>query len=1593
VPQSAKLEKSDAEKGNRQPQKGMHMPANHLKWALAIVLSPALSAASLAADGTPDLTSYRRIILEPTSAATEGLLPQKPSAITRPRVIILSDFPPLDVIPGGAGYGPPEKRSDPDDVQSMVRFLVYANKFDVEGLVASAATFANIARKQNILDILDLYDRVDENLRKHDSRYPTADQLRAVTWQGRDGTWGKPANEIIGEGRDSEASEAIIKVLDRPDPRPVWVLVWGGPADLAQAIWKAQTTRSPAELERFLSKLRIFLIGLGNKPAQDGSGQWMLDNFPNLFVIVSQKTYQGMFAQNSPIGNLEWLNANVRQGRGPLGAAYPRSGFDPDLPGQQEGDTPSFLYLYSAVRGMNDPEKPEQESWGGQYMRRDPAGKHWYDGPGAKSVSKWLPDMQRDFATRMDWCVGTRSAEANSPVYLFSTFKEEQDGLRFAYSFDGYHWADIPGVFLRPQVGGKIMRDPSIVRGPDGMFHLVWTTAWRGHLGFGYAASKDLVHWSEQKFVPVMAHEPTTVNVWAPELFYDEPGRQFIICWASTIPGRYPDHLEATDNNHRMYYTTTRDFQTFAPTKLFLDPGFSVIDCSIAKDGERYVLVLKDNTRPERNLRVAFGDTPLGPWHDISPPLTDKLTEGPTALKLGDEWLIYYDSYGTKSYGALRTRDFQTFTNVTAEMRFPEGLRHGTIFRVTRQDLDRLRRVTPAPERMAAGARQDALSVADPRCEGLREAPQVATDTPRFSWRLVAAGRDVRQTAYQLRITEVDGRDRPLGAPVESARVESDQTQWVVLPGFIAKPRATYGWQVRVWDNRGNTSDWTELQRFGTGLLGERWPADWIGDGRTVPLFETPPARYFRGVFKVERPPVRAHLYVSALGLLEPWLNGQEVTEDKFIPGWPDYRRRVFYAAFDVTPLVRTGDNTLGMILGDGWYSGTMIPRHQFGQEAMLSAFLDLTDEEGRVTTIATSKDWQWTDAGPIRLNSIYHGETYDARRELAGWSDPGPSKGIDWRPVSVNAGRRIPASFTARMSPPVRRIETIKPVGVRRRGPDVHIYDIGQNMVGWVRLRVRAEAGREIKLRFAEMLEPDGGIHTGNLRTAKATAIYIAKGAGAEEWEPRFTYFGFRYVELSGVEQPLADAIEGVVVHTDLPRTGEFECSNPLLNQLWQNTLWSQKGNFLELPTDCPQRDERTGWTGDAQIFAPTAMYNMEAGTFFRQWLFSLRDGLRDDPRGGYPDVAPYTGFGHGSPGWAEAGVIVPWAVWLHTGDRRVLAENLPSIQHALELMAAQAPDGIRQCPPSWGDWLAPGFPRYQSPPRQDLIATAFFSHAADLAARIAGVLDRPELAASNRALRDRARAAYQKAFIAPDGRVADDVQTSYLLTLAFNLAPPAQREQIIGHLIRSFREKDNHLATGFLGTPLIAPVLTEIGRPDIAYTVLLQTTYPGWLFPVKNGATTIWERWDSWTPEGGFHKENMNSFNHYAYGSIVSWFYSMIAGLEPLPEAPGWKRFRVAPLPGGGLTHAAARLQTPHGEASSSWRVEDGRLRLVVVIPPNTGADVVLPVRGTAGILLDKAPLVEHDLAKVTVRDDGSPVIALPSGRYEFLLPESRK
>ncbi|MBI5381725.1 MAG: family 78 glycoside hydrolase catalytic domain [Opitutae bacterium] len=880
---------------------------------------------------------------------------------------------------------------------------------------------------------------------------------------------------------------------------------------------------------------------------------------------------------------------------------------------------------------------------------------------------------------------------------------------------------------------------------------------------------------------------------------------------------------------------------------------------------------------------------------------------------------------------------------------------------------------------------KSSVELARLRCEGLERSALVDTAEPRFSWQLRSAERGVRQTAYQVRVVVALPDGQPGAVVADTGRVASDQSQWVTVSGFKATPRTAYQWQVRVWDQRERPTEWSGVARFETGLLGGEWPAQWVGDGYQVAKHEAPRARYFRKVFTLPQAPVRARLLVSALGLVEPWLNGRQVARDCFVPGWPDYRKRAFYVAYDVTRELRAGVNVCGLILGDGWYSGTMLRQTQIGTQPLVSAALEITDTAGQTSVVATDGTWQWAE-GPIRSNSIYHGETFDARLDQPGWCRV---EGCSWTWQPAQVAPKPAIELTARISPPVRRIEGLRPVERREVRPGVFIYDLGQNMVGWVRLKAQAPAGQEIQLRFAEMLEADGSLHTANLRSARATARYIAKGEGMEYWEPRFTFFGFRYVEVTGLAAPADDAVIGVVLHSDLTRIGRFECSNPLLNKLYANTLWGQKGNFLELPTDCPQRNERLGWTGDAQVFCNTANYNLAAGTFYRQWLAAVRDGFKPGTNGGFGDVAPQTDLNHGSAGWSDAGAIVPWVTWLHTADQRLLEENFPAIQQWVELQATEAPEGIRRSRKSYGDWLAPGYKPSQAPTPYVLIATAYFARSTDIAAQIAERLGRAEVAAKNRALLAKIKTAFRKEFIADDGRIACDEQTAYLLALGFDLVPAELRPKMIEHLVRVIGAKNNHLATGFIGTPLLTPVLTQIGRPDLAYAVVLQETYPGWLFSVKNGATTIWERWDSWTPEGGFNKDGMNSFNHYAYGSVVEWFYDGIAGLRPEPSAPGWKRFTIAPQLGGGLTFARAQLETPYGRTVSGWRIESGQLTLEITIPDNTQATVSLPTTDPATVQEGGRPLAQLSGMRNLTPKAGRLELTLPSGDYVFTLP----
>ncbi|GAB5562321.1 MAG: alpha-L-rhamnosidase [Synoicihabitans sp.] len=888
-----------------------------------------------------------------------------------------------------------------------------------------------------------------------------------------------------------------------------------------------------------------------------------------------------------------------------------------------------------------------------------------------------------------------------------------------------------------------------------------------------------------------------------------------------------------------------------------------------------------------------------------------------------------------------------------------------------------------APDSSAASS---VLNVTHLRCEDTDMPQLVDTSRPRFSWRLDSDRRGVTQSAYQIRVQSLNALGEASGSSITTGWVKSDQSQWVSINELVCSPQTRYQWQVRVRDDREEVSEWSDVANFETALLDTPWKASWISDGRPVAKETAPPARYLRKDFSLSTAPVRARLYLSSFGMAEPWLNGARVTPDYFLPGWPDYRKRNLYVSYDVTDQLTSGDNTIGIALGDGWYSGTLFLEHQYDEIAKVSAWIEITHANGETQLIATDDSWRWSE-GPIRAQGVYFGETYDAREELEGWATPAAAAN-DWQPVVTLPRVEIP--LHARHSPPVRRIEELHPQSATEIRPGVFIYDLGQNMVGWVRLKLNATPGQEVKLRFAEMLEADGEMHTANLRKAEATARYITKGGGKETWEPTFTFFGFRYVELTGVTKPREDAISGVVVHSDLERIGHFESSDPLLNKLYANTLWGQKGNFLELPTDCPQRDERLGWTGDAQVFAHTAHYNLRSGAFYRQWMAAVRDSFEPGPKGGFGSVAPHIGFQRGAAGWSDAGAIVPWVNWLHTADRRLLEESFSSVQDWIALQEESAPDGIRISREGWGDWLAPGYEPKKAPTPYVLIATAYFAHSTQLAIQMADILEKPAIAARYRTLHAKIKAAFNREFITPDGRITSDEQTAYLLALTFDLVEEDLRAKMGKHLQRAVAEKDNHLATGFIGTPLLVPTLHDIGRTDLAYTVLQKETYPGWLYSVKNGATTIWERWDSWTPEIGFNPGGMNSFNHYAYGSVVGWFYDTIAGIKPREQTPGWKEFILAPHPGGNLTHAAASLESPFGLIASQWQLDDRRFEWAVTVPPNTTAHVSLPAVRVKHITESGHALSE--LASVTdiVAADETVSFLLGSGSYQFTVTD---
>lgn len=727
------------------------------------------------------------------------------------------------------------------------------------------------------------------------------------------------------------------------------------------------------------------------------------------------------------------------------------------------------------------------------------------------------------------------------------------------------------------------------------------------------------------------------------------------------------------------------------------------------------------------------------------------------------------------------------------------------------------------------------------------------------------------------------------------------------------------------------------------------------------------PAAQLRGEFRLGGKRVaRARLDATALGLYEVFLNGRRVGEDRLAPGWTDYHKRVQYQTYDVTGLLGRGDNALGVTLAAGWYAGNIgwFGPHQYGDRPAVLAQLEVTFTDGSTRRVVSGTDWR-AATGPVTAADLMAGEEYDARLETPGWTRAG-FDATGWLPA--DRVDKVTAALVAEVDGPCRVERELTAREVTEPQPGVFVFDLGQNMVGTVRLEVTGRAGTAVRLRHAEVLNPDGTIYTANLRTARATDTYTLKGGGPETYEPRFTFHGFRYVEVTGYPgKPPLSAVTGRVIHTSAPFTMDFATDVPMLNQLHSNITWGQRGNFLSIPTDTPARDERLGWTGDINVFAPTAAYTMESARFLTKWLHDLRDDQASD--GAFTNVAPYLAdVGTGAAGWGDAGVTVPWALYEAYGDVRVLEQSWASMLRWLEYLEAHS-TGLLRPADGYGDWL-----NIEDETPKDVIGTAYFAHSADLVARTADALGKDP--APYRTLFGRVRDAFRAAYVSAGGKVKGDTQTAYVLALSMDLLADADRAPAADRLVALIEAKDWHLSTGFLGTPRLLPVLTDTGHTDVAYRLLTQRTFPSWGYQIDRGATTMWERWDSIRPDGSFQDAGMNSFNHYAYGSVGAWMYANIAGIAP--GAPGFRKVVVRPRPGGGVTEAEGRFDSLFGPVTTRWKADGDSFRLRVCLPANTTAEVWIPAR-------DRKQ-VEHGSASFLRMDDGCAVFAAGSGTHHF-------
>ncbi|MBE7169359.1 MAG: glycoside hydrolase family 78 protein [Williamsia sp.] len=874
------------------------------------------------------------------------------------------------------------------------------------------------------------------------------------------------------------------------------------------------------------------------------------------------------------------------------------------------------------------------------------------------------------------------------------------------------------------------------------------------------------------------------------------------------------------------------------------------------------------------------------------------------------------------------------------------------------------------------------------RCENLTNPIGLDVQQPRFSWQLASPKRGVMQTAYELRLgrsASLNGKDLVWS----TGKIASDSSVLVTYKGSPLQAEQRYYWQVRIWDGGGKTSDWSAPASFQMAFLQPAdWKASWIEPGYTEDSVMRP-SPLLRKEFNVGKKIKSATAYITAHGLYEAYLNGKRIGDAYLTPGWTSYNKRLQYQVYDVTGLVKQGANAVGAELGSGWYRGNLAWGNNlniYGKDIALLFQLQLEYTDGTKESIVSDGSWK-SATGSIRFSEIYHGETIDNNLEKAGWTTAGYND-QNWSGIKVTEHPKN--ILVATYNEPVKKHETFKPVRKFTTPAGDQVLDFGQNLVGWVITKATGKAGDKIVLSHAEVMDKRGNFYIDNLRKARARDTFVLSGKGQETFEPHFTWHGFRFVKVEGYPGEInPDNFTAVALYSDMKPTGSFTSSNALINQLQHNIEWGLRGNFLDVPTDCPQRDERLGWTGDAQVFSRTATFLRDADNFFAKWM---KDVSADQfPSGSVPHVIPNVlGNGGGSAGWSDVACVIPWNLYLAYGDKRVLEDQYPSMKAWVGYMKQQSTANLWNKGSHFGDWLF-----YSINDDNDgssaitnkyLIAQCFWAHSTQLLINAARVLGYTADVATYTALLKDIKTAFVNEYITFNGASMSNTQTSYVLALMFDMLPEEKRAQAAARLVANINLYRNHLTTGFLGTPYLCHVLSRYGYNDMAYTLLLQDSYPSWLYPVKMGATTIWERWNGIHPDSSFETPTMNSYNHYAYGAIGDWMYRVAAGIDTDPDGVGYKKIIIKPHVGGRFTQLAASYLTRYGKVSSGWKIENNKLVMDVEIPANTTATVYIPAASADSIQEGGKQLAGIPDIKVGGQEDGWTEVKLGSGKYQF-------